>query len=91
MPHLDVSPVLEPDEASYDQSLEGVMTWMIKTGQIDINTKVSILSSHSAMPRQGHLETVFHIIGYLNMSNNTRLAFDPFYTDIDHINFWHCD
>ena len=31
-PELDVSPCLGPDEASYYQSLIGVMRWMIEIG-----------------------------------------------------------
>ena len=55
-PQMDVPPVLGPEELPYYQSLIGVMRWMIEIGQIDNNTKISLLSSHSAMPRQGHLE-----------------------------------
>ena len=40
-PELDVSPVLRPDEASYFQSLIGVMRRMIEIGQNDINTEIS--------------------------------------------------
>ena len=64
---------------------------MIKIGCIDINTKVSLLSSHSAMPRQSHLEVVLHIMGYLKLRHNSRLAFDSFYLDIDHSYFWEYD
>ena len=53
---LDVFPILEPEEASYDQSLIRVTMWMIEIGHIDINIKVSLLLSHLAMLRQGHLE-----------------------------------
>ena len=64
---------------------------MIEIGQIDINTKVSLLLSHTMRPRQGHLETVLHIMGYLKLRHNTRLAFDPSYPIIDHRNFQECD
>ena len=90
-PELDVSMVLRPDEASYFQYLIGVMRWMIAIRQIDINTKVSLLSSHSAMPREEHLEAVLHIMGYLKLRHNSRLAFDPSYPDIGHSNFQECD
>ena len=56
-----------------------------------INTKVSLLSSHSAMPRHGHLEAMLCIVGYLKLRQNTRLMFDSSYPDIDHSNFWECD
>ena len=40
---LDVSLVLGPEEASFNQSFTIVMRWMIDIGWIDINTKVSLL------------------------------------------------
>ena len=35
------------------------------------------------MPRQGHLEAELHIMVYLNLSHNSRLAFDPSYPNIN--------
>ena len=86
-----MSPVLGPDEASYYQSLIGVIRWMIEIGQIDINTKVSLLLSHLVMPRQGHLESVLHIMVYLQFRHNIRFLFDLSYPNIDCNNFWDCD
>ena len=57
-PELYVALVLEPDEASYYQSLIGVMRWMIEIGQNDVDIKASLLLLHSVMPRQEHLEAV---------------------------------
>ena len=64
---------------------------MIEIGQIDINKEVSLLLSHSAMPRQGHLEAALHIMGYQKLRHNSRLMFDPSYPDIDHSNFQECN
>ena len=63
---------------------------MIEIEHISINTKVCILSSHSAMPRQGHLEAAFNIMGYLKLRHNTILVVDPSYLVIDHSSFWEC-
>ena len=84
-PELDVSLVLGPEKTSYCQSL--VIRWMINKGQIDINTEVSLLSSYSAILTQEHLEVTLHIMGYLNLRRNSRLAFDPSHPGIDHSNF----
>ena len=67
------------------------MRWMIEIGPIDINTEVSLLSSYSAMLRQGHLEAVLSIMGYLKLRHNSRLVFDPSYPNIDHSNFRDCN
>ena len=64
---------------------------MIKIGLIDINNEVSLLLSHSAIPRQGHLEAVLYIMGYLKLMHTSRLTLDPSYHNIDHSNFWQGD
>jgi hypothetical protein len=56
---------------------------MVELGCIDIATEVSLLSSHLAFPREGHLETALHIISYLSQKHNTRLIFDPTYPKIE--------
>ena len=43
------------------------------------------------MPRQGHLEAVLHIMGYLKFGPKSRLVFDPSYPNIDHSYFLDCD
>jgi len=64
-PELDDSTPLDPDGASYFQMIIGVMRWMVEIGRIDIATEVSLLSSHLAYPREGHLEAALHIMAYL--------------------------
>jgi hypothetical protein len=49
-PELDDSTPLDPDAASYFQTIIGVMRWMVEIGRIDIETEVSLLSSHLAYP-----------------------------------------
>ena len=39
--------------------------------------EVSMMSSHLALPREGHLLAVFHIFAYLQKYHNTELVFDP--------------
>jgi hypothetical protein len=56
---------------------------MVELGCIDIATKGSLLSSHLAFPREGHLETALHIMSYLSQKHNTSLIFDPTYPKID--------
>ena len=86
-PELDQSSELSPKEASYFQSLIGVLRWAVELGRIDVTTEVSMLSSHLAMPRDGHLQQLFHIFAYLKAHHNSRLVFDPTYPDIDYEKF----
>ena len=49
-PELDSSPELDLDAESYDQTIIGILRWMIELGRIDMITKVSLLSSHVGLP-----------------------------------------
>ena len=63
----------------------------MELGRIDIITEVSELSSFLAMPREGHLDAVFHIFNYLEKRHNARVVFDPSYPTIDMTSFKECD
>ena len=82
-PELDVTPELEPGDASYYQSLIGVLRWMVEMGRLDICCEVSMMSSHVAMPREGHLQQLYHIFAYLKAHHNARIVMDPTYPDIE--------
>ena len=87
----DTSRELNPEEASYFQSQIGILRWMVEIGRVDMITEVSVLSSHLALPREGHLEAVFHIFAYLKNKHNSRLVFDPSYPNINMSTFKECD
>ena len=76
-PELDVSPELESDDASYYQSLIGILRWIVELGRVDICLECLMMSSHLALPREGHMHQVFHIFAYLKKYHNTELVFDP--------------
>jgi hypothetical protein len=82
--NTDTTELLTPEYTSFYMHLIGVLRWMVELGQVDIVTEVSMLSSYHAYPREGHLETALHIMGYVKQKHNTRLVFDPTYPDIDH-------
>ena len=83
-PELDVSPTLGLAEVNYYQSQTGVLRWAVELGRMDIATKVSMLTSHNALPCEGHLTAVFHIFSYLKTKGNARLVLDPTYAAIDY-------
>ncbi len=45
--------------------------WMIELSRVDICTEVSMLSSHMALLRQGHLEASLHVMLYLLLHHNS--------------------
>ena len=81
-PELDISEELDHDDANYCQSAVGMLRWIVELGRIDIITEVSMMSSHMAAPRVGHLERVFQMYSCLANKHNARLVFDPSYPDI---------
>jgi hypothetical protein len=76
-PELDVSPVLDQDQANYYQSLIGILRWAIELGCIDIHIDVSLLSSYLAQPSIGHLKQALHIFNYLKHHMSSHIVFDP--------------
>jgi hypothetical protein len=82
-PELDESPELDPTRANFYQSQIGILRWCVELGRIDIITEVSMLSTYLCLPREGHLEAVFHVFAYLGLHHNARAVFDPTYPDVD--------
>ena len=82
-PEIDTSPELPEDQANYFQTLIGIAIWLVELGRIDIHAEVSMLSSHIALPRRGHMSAILHLFSYLKKKHNATLAFDPTYPDID--------
>ena len=76
-PEIDVSQELGEDDASYYQTLIGVLRWIVELGRIDIDCEVSMMSSHMALPREGHLKELYHIFAYLKAHANAEMVFDP--------------
>ena len=74
-PELYVTAELKIQGIRYYQELIAVLRWAIELGRIDIAMEVSILPSHLALPREGHLQQVYHIFGFLKAKPKRTLAF----------------
>jgi hypothetical protein len=59
----------------------------VELGRIDIITEVSMFSTHLCLPREGHLEAVFHVFAYLGLHHNAIVVFDPTYPSVGIGNF----
>ena len=86
-PELDVSMELTPVLVSYYMSLIGIIGWIVELGVVDICLEVSMMSSHMAMPIQGHLDQVLNIFGHLKKYHNSEMVFDPSDPVIDETKF----
>ena len=76
-PEVDVTTELNTTDGAYYQSLIGILRWMVELGRVDICCEVSMMSSHLALPREGHLYELYHIFGYLKKHHNSEIVFDP--------------
>ena len=66
-----------PEDASYYQSLIGILRWIVELGRVGICLEVSMMSSHLALPREGHLECLYHMFAYLGKYHNAEMLYDP--------------
>ena len=57
----------------------------------DLITEVSLLSSHVAIPREGHMEAAVHVMAHVSQRYDSRLMYHPTYPEIDHCVFMECD
>ena len=88
-PELDVTEELDANETQYFQELIGILRWAIELGRVDILTEVSMLSSHQACPRVGHMEQLLHIFAFIKRKPKLSLYFDHAYPKIDESSFNH--
>ena len=86
-PELDVSPELNASDAVYYMSLIGVLRWIVELGRVDVCLECSLLSSHLALPREGHMLQLFQIFAYLKKYHNTEMVYDPRDPTIDKSSF----
>ena len=90
-PELDVTAELKAEGVKFYQELIGQLRWAIELGRVDILHEVSIMSSHLAMPREGHLEQIYHLLGYLKAHKKMRICFDGMYPHVDERQFTRYD
>ena len=82
-PEIDISQELAGADASYLSSLIGVFCWIVEPGHADICIEVSMMSSHLALPCEGHMKELYHILTYLKRYHNADMVFDPTPCDFD--------
>jgi Reverse transcriptase (RNA-dependent DNA polymerase) len=82
-PELDTTAELALEGHRYYQELIGVLRWAVELGRLDILLETALLSAFLASPREGHLEAVYHMFGYLKSHPKRKIAFDPEHPQID--------
>ena len=65
-PELDYSPCCGPEDTSKFQSLIGACQWMISLCRMDIAQAIMSLSRFRHCPRQGHVDRLKRVCGYVH-------------------------
>jgi uncharacterized small protein (DUF1192 family) len=74
-PELDLSDDLNEDQTRLYQSLIGALQWCVTLGRFDIAVSVMTMSSFRAAPKEGHLERLKRIYGYLRKHPEGAIRF----------------
>ena len=89
-PELDTSEFLDDEKTKLYQSLIGALQWVVTIGKFDIYTAVMTMASFRAQPRQGHMERVKHIFGYLSKFRKSSirvLTDEPDYLSLPDVDY----
>ena len=64
-PEIDTSELLDSEGVTKFQSMIGQLQWLVTLGRIDIFSAVVTMSRFRAAPRQGHLDRLKRVYGYV--------------------------
>ena len=93
-PELDETPILPTEKASFYRSITGALNWVVTLCRIDLAFTNQLMSRYNAAPRQGHLDAVVKVIGYLKRWDKGKIVFDPTphdippHTEHEHFDTW---
>jgi hypothetical protein len=74
-PELDLTPELDANGIKLYQSLIGALQWAVTLGRFDIFIGVATMSSFRIAPRQGHLDRLKRMYGYLKRQPDGAIRF----------------
>ena len=82
-PETDITPELSSSDATYYQSLIGVLQMIVELNRVDITIETSVLASLTELPREGHLKELFHIFSFLKGKHRAAMLVDPTEPDLN--------
>jgi hypothetical protein len=85
-PELDLSPFLDEEGIQQYQSMIGSIQWAVSLGRFDVTTAVMTMSGFRVAPREGHLERLKRIVGYLSRMRAATIRIrtdEPDYSGIE--------
>lgn len=90
-PELDTSDFLDEKYIRIYQSMIGSAQWLISLGRFDISVHVMTLSSFRAQPRQGHLDRIKRIYGYVCKMKHAAIRYRTEMPDVTDFTFVELD
>ena len=75
-PEVDDTPLLSPDLASKYRMLVGSGLWATTLGRFGVLYAVNTFARYNVTPREGHLEGMLRLFGYLKSFEKAKLVFD---------------
>lgn len=88
-PEVEMSKELSDDLSSRYRQIVGLLRWAVELGRIEIFHETALMSQYLAAPREGHLEMLYHIFGFLKKHPKQKIVFDPADVTIDETCFQH--
>ena len=85
-PELDTSPLLDDKGIMKFQSMLGALQWVVSIGRMDVATAVMSMGSFRVAPREGHLQRLRRIYGYLARMKHGTIRYrtdQPDYSQIE--------
>ena len=87
-PETDDTPLLNAKGISHFRMLTGTSAqWAITLGRMDIGYATTLLSRLNMCPREGHLQAMLRIFGYLKSKSHRKILFDNRELPIDDVEF----
>jgi len=80
-PELDMSPLIEAQNASLYHTLIGSANWLITLGRLDIHYVANTMAWFVMAPHEGHMTAMKHAFGYLKKYHKGQLTIDPHFMD----------
>jgi hypothetical protein len=74
-PEIDNSDLLDTLGIKHYQSLIGALLWLVTLGRFDIHLGVATMSTYRCAPRQGHLDLLKRMYGYLRCNPSGAVLF----------------
>ena len=84
-PEVDLSEELDQEGIKRYQSMIGCLQWAVSLGRFDIQTATMTMSRFRVAPRQGHLDRLKRMYGYLKKFSSAAIRVRTTQPDLDNL------